>query len=295
MGKVSFPLLRRRGRGESPGLDLFQTESEEPSMERTPSQGSFPQPSLWNWPCDDQTPVDLTPYYVTKHGKGGLSYWVGAARRIGPTVQDWEQRRKAPIVYLLKVGSDAIHERLYYVLARALNLPQQHVFWAVTPPHHDLIAVAIQFEQGAFFPKQIDIPTKTAWYRRKRFFVPNAEDFWRHEVLHYYCGTGDIHQAMIKGNVLFGIDAADCSFCVPFLHNCWQQYLDHYHTHDPARLPVLYEMMQRLAHHPELPKLVEQELLHAPGPVLQYLTRSHQTYSETLHEMHHELLRTLQR
>src|SRR2546429_3030783 len=148
----------------------------------------------WSWPLDDQTPVDITPYYVSKHSKGGLSYWVGAARRIGPTAQEWEHRRKAPISYLLKVGEDAIHERLYYLLARALNLPQQHVFWAITPPHRDLVAVAIQFEQTAFFPKRIDIATKTVVYRRKTYVIANAEDYWRHEILHHYCGTGDIHQ-----------------------------------------------------------------------------------------------------
>jgi len=57
---------------------------------------------VWSWPLDDQTPVDITPYYVSKYRKSGLSYWVGAARRIGPTMEDWEQRRKAPIQYLLK-------------------------------------------------------------------------------------------------------------------------------------------------------------------------------------------------
>lgn len=263
-------------------------------MEKTPSQAPFIEPPLWVWPDDDQTPIDITPYYVTKHTKGGLSYWVGAARRIGPTAQDWKQRRKVPIVYLLKVGSDAIHERLYYVLARALNLPQQHVFWAITPPHNDLIAVAIKFEQDAFYPKKIDIPTKTAWYRRKPYAVSNAEDFWRHDVLHYYCGTGDIHQVMIKEEVLFGIDAADCSFHAPFLQNYWQHYLDHYQAHDPECLPIVYEMMQRIADHPELPDLIEQEIVHAPEPVLSYLIRSHQTYPENIHAMHQELLRTLQ-
>ena len=87
------------------------------------SQAFSPELPVWNWPLDDQTPVDITPYYVSKYPKGGLSYWVGVARSIGPTAQDWELRRRAPIVYLLKVGSDAIHERLYYALARALNLP----------------------------------------------------------------------------------------------------------------------------------------------------------------------------
>jgi len=252
--------------------------------------------SVWSWPLDDQTPVDITPYYVSKYPKGGLSYWVGAARCVGPTMEDWEQRRKAPIKYLLKVGKDAIHERLYYVLARALNLPQQQVFWAVTPPYQDLVAVAIQFEAEAFFPKTIDIATKTVLYRRRNYAVVNSEDFWRHEVLHRYCGTGDIHQAMVKGNVLFGIDAADCGFLPPISQDHWKHFLEHYQTHDPARLLVLREMMHHIADHPELPDLVEQELANAPGPALDCLARlrlhlSH--YDENLREMHRCLLRAL--
>lgn len=260
----------------------------------TSSQLSTSEQPVWGWPLDDQTLVDITLYYVSKHTKGGLSYWVGAARRIGPTAQDWEKRRKAPITYLLKVANDAIHERLYYVLARTLNLPQQHVFWAVTPPHTDLIGVAIQFEQGAFFPTSIDVPTKTVLYRRKNYVVPNAEDYWRHEVLHRYCGTGDIHQAMVKGNVLFGIDAADCSFGSPLFQDYWEAFLEHYQTHDPARLPVLREMMQRIADHPELPDLVEQELANAPGPVFECIARfGYSDYGDNLREMHACLVQAL--
>lgn len=227
--------------------------------------------------------------------KGGLSYWVGAARSIGPTAQDWEQRRKTPIVYLLKVGSDAIHERLYYRIARTLDLPQQHVFWAVTPPHTDLVAAAIQFEPEAFFPKKIDVSTKTVLYRRRIHFVPNAEDFWCHDVLRSYCGSGDIHQAMVKGNMLLGIDAADCAFRAPFLENYWQRYLDHYQAQDPTRLPVISEMMQRIAHHAELPELIKQELREAPGPVLEHLAHQPFLPNENMRVMHNELLCTLQK
>ena len=262
-------------------------------MEITSSPQLPLDPPLWYWPQDDQKPVDITPYYVTKHTKGGLSYWVGAARRLGTTAQDWEQRRKAPIEYLLKVGIDAIHERLYYVLARALNVPQQHVFWAAMPPHPDLIAVAIKYEQEAFFPKRIDVPTKTALYRRKSYGIVNAEDFWRHDVLHSYCGTGDIHQAMIKGNVLFGIDAADCNFQPPSSQDYWHSYLDHYRKQDSTCLPTLYEMMQRIARHPELPNLIQQELAKAPSPVSEYFTRTHCTYGENMQAAHDTLVDTL--
>lgn len=252
------------------------------------------QPSSgWTWPVDDQTPVDITPYYVSSYAKRGLSAWVGAARLVGSTIEEWEKRRKAPIVYLLKVAGDAIHERLYYVLARVLNLPQQHVFWAVTPPHSDLIGVAIRFEQEAFFPRRIDVLEKTVMYRRKTYHIPNAEDFWRHEVLHTYCGTGDIHQVMIKGNVLFGIDAADCHFHAPFGKNYWPHYLEHYQTHDSARIPVILDMMQRIVHHLELPDLVEQELLNAPGPVLDVPFLATGGYSDALRAMHDHLSETL--
>jgi len=79
----------------------------------------------------------------------------------------------------------------------------------------------------------------------------------------------------------------------PFLDNYWQHYLDHYLSHDPARLPIVYEMMQRIALHPELPERIEQELVHAPGPVLESLACDYSKYSENIRVMHNELLRTL--
>lgn len=54
-------------------------------------------------------------------------------------------------------------------------------------------------------------------------------------------------------------------------------------------------MMQRIAHHAELPELVEQELREAPGPVLEHLSHQHATLSENIRVMHNELLCTLQK
>ena len=34
----------------------------------------------WTWPLDDGRPVDITPYYVSRYPKAGLSAWIGAAR-----------------------------------------------------------------------------------------------------------------------------------------------------------------------------------------------------------------------
>lgn len=263
-------------------------------MEKAAHQASPQETSTWTWPLDDRTPVDITNYYVSTYSKKGLSYWIGTARLIGDTYEEWEKQRKVPIVYLLKVATDAIHERLYYVLARTLNLPQQHVFWAMNPLHDDLISVAIRFEQDAFFPRNIDSLAKTVTYRRKTYRVPNADDFLRHEVLHRYCGTGDIHQAMVKGEVLFGIDAADCMFHAPMLEDYWLRYLEHYRTNSPECFPIIHDMMQRIASHPELPDLVEQELLDAPGPIFEVPFRDIHLYSRDLREMHNCLVHTLE-
>lgn len=235
-----------------------------PSDQQANAQGAAP---LWTWPPDDQIPVDITRYYITRYPHKGLSAWIGAARLVGDTWEEWQKRRAAPIQYLLKVADEAVSERLYYRLARTLDLPQQHVFWAVNPLRAGLIGVAIQFEREAFFPGDIDVRANTVTYRRKTSPVANAADFWRHGVLHSYCGTGDIHQAMVKGKVLFGIDAADCMFRAPLFEGYWRDYLAHYRQHEPARVPVILAMMGRIAGHPELPDLIEQELVEAPGPV----------------------------
>jgi hypothetical protein len=165
--------------------------------------------------------VDITRYYILRYPKKGLGAWVGAARLVGDSRAEWQKRRMVPIQYVIKVADEAVSERLYYRLARTLALPQQHVFCAVNPLRAGLIAAAIQFEHEAFFPRRIDVRANTVIYRRKAYPCANAADFWRHGVLHHYCGTGDIHQAMVKGSVLFGIDAADCLFGAPLFQDYW--------------------------------------------------------------------------
>ncbi len=53
-------------------------------------------------------------------------------------------------------------------------------------------------------------------------------------------------------------------------------------------------MMQRIALHPELSERIEQELVHALGPVLKSLAREYSKYSENIRVMHNELLHTLE-
>jgi len=251
--------------------------------------------SLWTWPQDDQTPVDITQYYITRYPQKGLSAWIGAARLVGDTYEEWQRRRTAPIQYLLKVADEAVSERLYYRLARVLDLPQQIVRWAINSQRKGLIAVAIRFEREAFFPRQIDVLANTVTYRRKTYPCANAADFWRHEVLHHYCGTGDIHQAMVKGDVLFGIDAADCMFRAPLFQDYWLDYLAQYRMQEPERLPIILDMMQCIASHPELPDLIKRELVEAPGPVFDIPYRELARYSTNLRRMHQDLMDALER
>jgi hypothetical protein len=261
-----------------------------PDNQQADSEGATPR---WAWPADDQATVDITRYSITSYRGKGLSAWVGAARLVGGTWEDWQKRRSAPIEYLLKVTGDAVSERLYYRLARALDLPQQHVFWATNPARADLIAVAIRFEGEAFFPRRINAQANTVTYRRQVIPIANAPDFWRHGVLHTYCGTGDIHQAMVRGKTLFGIDAADCSFLAPLRSGTWRHYLAHYRSNQPAGIPVILEMMRRIASHPDLPDLIERELAAAPGPVFTLPLREVARYSSNVRLMHQDLVETL--
>lgn len=246
--------------------------------------------NCWGWPDDDLVPIDLSTHDLSHYSKQGLSQ-VKAARRLPEdTPEYWKKRRQFPILYLVKYAEHALAERLYYRLARTLNLPQQHVFWGVYPAYPDLVAVAIRFETNAFFPSAVDPLAGTVTYRRRITPVENALDKLRHRVLHTFCGSADGNQVMVHGKLLFGIDAADCT---PSPHNAsfWHWFLDYYQTENPAYVPTLLQMMQTIAEHPELPDLVEQELLSAPYPALR--TGVLTPYSERLRTTYAGLVEAL--
>lgn len=223
--------------------------------------------NCWSWTNEDMTPIDLSLYDLSYYSKQGLSQIKAARRLPEDTPEYWKKRKEFPILYLVKYVEHALAERLYYRLARTLNLPQQHVFWGVFPAYPDLVAVAIRFEANAFFPSAVDALAGTVTYRRRIIPVDNALDKLRHRVLHSFCGSADGNQVMVNGKLLFGIDAADCTLS-PQDASFWHWFLDYYQTENPAFVPTLLEMMQTIAEHPELPDLVDQELLSAPYPAL---------------------------
>lgn len=254
------------------------------------SRGNDMSANCWGWPDDDLVPVDLSTYDLSYYSKQGLSQ-VKAARRLPEdTPEYWKKRKEFPILYLVKSIKHALAERLYYRLARTLNLPQQHVFWGVFPTCPDLIAVAIRFEPNAFFPSAVDPLAGTVTYRRRIIPVENALDKLRHRVLHSFCGSADGNQVMVNGKLLFGIDAADCT---PSAHDAsfWRWFLEYYQTENPAYVPTLLGMMRTIAEHPELPDLVEQELLTAPYPTLRTEVFTH--YSERLRTTYAGLVEAL--
>jgi hypothetical protein len=107
--------------------------------------------------------------------------------------------------------------------------------------------------------------------------------------------TGDIHQAMVKGRALFGIDAADCMFHAPVFTGFWRDYLVQYRSHEPESLPIILEMMRRIASHPELPDLIDQELEEAPCPVFDIPYREVARYGSDVRLMHQDLMDALER
>lgn len=113
--------------------------------------------------------------------------------------------------YLLKQGADAIAERVYSLMARALDLPSAVVFWA---DYEDTPLAAIRYEQGAIRPDHLDatrgvaVPDK----QRPNETVPfhNAADYFRHLALSAFADEGDGEEYLLTGDTLIRIDAAAC-------------------------------------------------------------------------------------
>ena len=220
--------------------------------------------SDWTWPEDDGFIVNCKTYWISAFHRRGLSNELMAARR----VTDWERRRSAPISYLFKYGDGAVAERVYYRLARALDLPQQHVFWGLVAEGADRIGdtvVAIKFEREAVYPKSIRLETGEALYRGHRLPADNLMDSARHWVMHVFCHSRDgSNQVMVRGNTLFGIDAAECAFEALSAEN-WSEWLaKSVETKPDVVQAVIYPWLNRLATTDDLPALARDELLSAP-------------------------------
>lgn len=270
---------------EGPGMAIPPASTSTPLATPSPVDQL---PSHWDWPADDTVSVDLSAYYIlTYPKKRGL---IRTARLVDKTSEEWENPKRVPISYLVKFGQSAIAERLYYRLARTLNVPQQHVFWGMFPGHDNFIASAIRFETEAFLPRGIDPIRGTVTYRRRIIPIANMCDYLRHQVLHRFCGAGDITQVMVRGEELFGIDAANCAFYAQDASS-WLLFLEWHRIHHPKSVPVLLEMMHTIAARPDLPNLVAQEV--AATSSIQYLADLAATYGPSLHTTHDALVEAL--
>jgi hypothetical protein len=232
------------------------------STENEPGSVIAPM-SHWTWPDDDHQVVSFDSYYLSSYSKQGLST-VKTARSMDDSSEAWRNRKRLPIQYLVKFGHHAVAERLYYRLARLFDLPQQHVYWGTRSGEPAVVAVAIQFEPAAFFPKAIDVGAGTVTYRRRTIPVPNATEYGYHRALHTFCGSHDGNQVMVKDGRIFGIDAADCR---PSAANtdAWRYFLDWYAERQPDMVPSIIAMLKRIARRDDIPAIVEAELKTAPS------------------------------
>lgn len=231
----------------------------------TTDRAVFPpdQPLRWSWPPDDRQPVDLSSDALAPYAQAGDSE-ILAARLTDSTAEHGTRRRSPPIAYLVTFGADAVAERYSYRLARALDLPQQHVFWSVFPGTSRVMA-AIRYEASAYFPHRITPEDGTVSYQGQVLPIVNAWDYVRHDVLHHVCGSPDGNNGMVRTEALCGIDAAAC-VCRAVDAAAVHGVRDFYRERHPARDPVARSMLARLVETAELPVLVEQEIAAAPYP-----------------------------
>jgi hypothetical protein len=82
--------------------------------------------AAWPWPEDDIT-VELDTMALAPWRRRGDS---DKFRAFDPDAFEQIGSRAEPL-YLVKYGRDAVAERLSYLVHRAVDLPSQHVFWAV--------------------------------------------------------------------------------------------------------------------------------------------------------------------
>jgi hypothetical protein len=222
------------------------------------------QPTNWPWPQDDQQPVDLSRFALSTYPHRGDSR-ITVARRNETPCGAKQRPCSAPPTYFVKLGRDAVAERCYYLLARTLALPQQHVWWAI-PPHRSHIAAAIQIESQARFPDHIDSEAGTMTVMQRVIPVVHAQDFVRHTVPHFFCGSVDGTNCMVRGQVLFGIDAAACQY-QPLDSTFFTMILDLYHKDAPAKERVARDMLARLAAVPDIAAIIEQDIAASPFPL----------------------------
>ena len=80
-------------------------------------------------------------------------------------------------------------------------------------------------------------------------------------------GLGTFIKPWSRDGCFLGLMQQIACYTSPIFPGSWRDYLTQYRSHEPESLPIILEMVQRIASHPELPDLIEQELEEAPCPV----------------------------
>lgn len=163
-----------------------------------PPERALTQHSRWHWPLIDQ-PVDTRSLVMQEWKHAGDSPIIAARPRKRPG------QPTPPSAYLLKVGRDALGERLYALAARHFHLPSAVIWWTTSA---DLPEVAIRFEPAAWRPQRIDPVVGLATLEGREARLCNPLDYYRHLALSDLLGEDDGVEFMVCEDVLFRIDAA---------------------------------------------------------------------------------------
>jgi hypothetical protein len=239
------------------------------------SAGHHAQQTGWSWPLLDQ-PVDVSALILREWTHEGDSPIIAARPR---------KQRGAPVpppTYLLKVGRDAIGERLYSLAARHFDLPSAVVSWTTAAEVHE---AAIRFEPDAWRPRRIDPEQGTATTNDQQVTLRNPLDYYRHLALSDLLGEYDGAEFMVWQETLFRIDAATTGWSLfaaylrllrhaadedstetPEPHSSLTLFtLDHLRTNAPTGAQVYLDMVARIVAWHDLPTVLATELRTCPA------------------------------
>lgn len=160
---------------------------------------------IWPWPADD-TVIDLNRFILVEWRKRGDSDKFLAYE---PTAWEKHGRRAQPL-WLLKLGQDALAERLTYLISCSLDLPCQHVFWGALG---DSTVAAIRYVPTALPLGRLHRRQDGSPYiivNRRCVPVVNEHDTIRHATLQLLFSDLDGRETLIDSEtgIMFRVDGA---------------------------------------------------------------------------------------
>ncbi len=162
--------------------------------------------AVWPWPADDPI-VSLDPLvWVEWRRRGDSQKWLAY------DADTWDTMgRAATPVWLIKAGADAVAERLTYLIARAIDLPCQHVFWGALD---DIPIAAIRFIPHACSMRRLHHrPDGTSYVvvQRQRIIVRNERDCIGYQTLQILFMDLDGGECLVDPahGIIVRVDGAD--------------------------------------------------------------------------------------